>query len=133
MQQRPLAGHQRAAHLVREVDVAGGVDQVQPVGLAVPGGVAQGDGVALDGDAALALDVHRVEDLVAEIARLHAAAALDQPVGQGRFAVVDVGDDAEVTDVVQDSVPLCGTWRAVRRSYNARGHGGIPGEESREP
>ena len=107
-EQRPLGGHQRAAHLVGEVDVAGGVDQVQPVGLAVPRGVPEGDGVALDGDAALALDIHRVEDLVAELARLHAAAALDQPVGQRRFAVVDVGDDAEITDVIQDSLPLCG-------------------------
>ena len=32
---RPLAGLQRAADLVAEVDVAGRVDQVQPVGLAV--------------------------------------------------------------------------------------------------
>ncbi len=36
-QQRPLAGHQRAAHLVGEVDVAGGVDQVELVVLAVLG------------------------------------------------------------------------------------------------
>src|SRR4029079_17466807 len=119
----PLAGHQRPAHLVGEVDVAGGVDQVQPAGLAVPGGVVEGDGVALDGDAALALDVHRVEDLVAELARLHPSATLDEAVGQGRFPVVDVGDDAEVTDIFQDSLPrqvsLCGAWSAVRRSYNA--------------
>ncbi len=57
-QQRTLARHQRPAHLVREVDVTRGVDQVELVGLAVAGGIAQGHRVGLDGDAALALDVH---------------------------------------------------------------------------
>src|SRR6185436_20522665 len=54
----------------------------------------------LDRDPALAFEVHRVEDLVAELALLHRATALDQAVCQRRLAVVDVGDDAEVADVV---------------------------------
>src|SRR3546814_2395704 len=63
-QDRALAGRQRAADLVGEVDVPGGVDQVQGVAAAVPGVVQQPDGLRLDGDAALALDVHRVEHLL---------------------------------------------------------------------
>ena len=55
-------------------------------------------GVQLDGDAALALEVHRVEQLVAHLALLHRAGGLDEPVGQRGFAVIDVGDDAEVAD-----------------------------------
>ena len=64
------------------------------------------DGVGLDRDPALALEVHGVEDLVAELPRLHRPAALDEAVGERRLAVVDVGDDAEVADVVHG--PLCG-------------------------
>ena len=62
-QQRAFAGGERARDLVGEVDVAGRVDQVEVVGLAVARLVAQRRGLRLDGDAALALEVHRVEHL----------------------------------------------------------------------
>ena len=57
-QERAFAGGQRARHLIGEVDVAGRVHQVEDVGLAVLGLVFEADGLGLDGDAALALDVH---------------------------------------------------------------------------
>ena len=85
-------------HLVGEVDVPGGVDEVQDVRHAVAGGVGQADGLALDRDAALALDVHPVEVLRAHRAAVDDAGDLQHAVGQGRLAVVDVGDDAEVPD-----------------------------------
>jgi hypothetical protein len=100
-QQAALAGRQAAGDLVGEIDVAGGVDQVQHIVLAVLGPVLQADGLGLDGDAALALDVHRVEHLLLHVARGEAAGQLDQPVGQGGFAVVDVGHDGEVADLVE--------------------------------
>ena len=59
-QDGPLAGGQAAAHLVGEVHVARGVDEVEGVDQAVPGGVFQRDGVGLDGDAALPLQIHVV-------------------------------------------------------------------------
>src|SRR5690606_22736774 len=98
-QQRALAGGQRAADLVAEVDVAGGVDEVEVVGLAVARGVRQRDRLRLDGNAALALDRIVVEHLGFHLARGQAAAELDDAVGQGRLAVVDVGDDGEVANV----------------------------------
>ena len=58
----------------------------------------QPDVLRLDGDAALALDVHPVEVLGAHVAALDDAGDLEHPVGQRRLAVVDVGDDAEVPD-----------------------------------
>jgi hypothetical protein len=100
--ERPVARHQRSAHLVGEVHVAGGVDEVQQVLLPVPGSVAQRDGVRLDGDAPLALDVHGVEELIVELPVLHGPAGLDQAVRQGRLAVVDVSDDAEVPNVLHE-------------------------------
>ena len=67
-QQGPLAGREAPRHLVGEVHVARGVDQVELVGLPVLGHVVHGERVRLDGDAALAFEVHVVEQLVAELA-----------------------------------------------------------------
>ena len=79
--------------------MAGRVHQVEDVELAVLGAVVEADRLRLDGDAALALDVHRIEHLRAHLALGEGAADLDQTVGEGRLAVVDMGDDGEVADV----------------------------------
>ena len=102
-----LAGGERAGHLVGEVDVTGRVDHVQDVydalgrrgrGPRTADRPRQPDRLALDGDAALALDVHAVEVLRAHRALVDHAGELQHAVGQRRLAVVDVGDDAEVAD-----------------------------------
>ena len=98
-QQRALDGGEAAVDLVGEVDVAGRVDQVEDVILAVMRPVLQADGLRLDGDAALALDIHGIEHLLDHLALGQAPGELDQPVGQRRLAVVDMGDDREVADV----------------------------------
>ncbi len=98
-QQAALDGAHGAADLIAEIDVARRVDQVEDVGLAVARGVFDAHGVGLDGDAALALDVHRVEELLLHVAFGDGAGELDQPVGQGGFPVVDMGDDGEIADV----------------------------------
>ena len=100
-QQRAFAGRQRARDFVGEVDMARRVHQVEDVILAVLGVVVQPDRLRLDGDAALALDIHGIEHLF--LARHFAigqpAGGLDQAVGQRRFAMVDMGDNGEVADV----------------------------------
>ena len=99
-QQRALAGGEAAVDLVGEVDVAGRVDQVEDIVLAVARAVVEPHGLRLDGDAALALDVHGIEHLLDHFARRSSPPVeLDQPVGERRFAVVDVGDDREIADV----------------------------------
>ncbi len=75
------------------------VHQVEHVGFTVRRGVVQTHRLRLDGDAALALDVHRIEHLLFHLAGGQAAAKLDQPVGQGGFAMVDMGDDGKIADV----------------------------------
>ena len=62
-QQRAFAGLQAARNFVGEIDVAGRVDQIELIILPVLGAIVQAHGVGLDGDAALALQVHRVEHL----------------------------------------------------------------------
>src|SRR5205085_2081995 len=65
----------------------------------VPGAIFQCRRLRLDGDAALALELHRVEHLLAHLALGEAAAHLYEAVGERRLAVVDVRDDGEITDV----------------------------------
>ena len=91
-----LARLQRAGDLVAEIDVARGVDQIERQPL-----VGHLDGTRLDRDAALALQLHRVEQLVLHLALRHHAGGEQQPIGQRRLAVVDVGDDAEVAQMVE--------------------------------
>ena len=100
-QQRALAGGQRAADFVGEVDVAGGIDEVELVGLTVLRLVVQGHAVGLDGDPALALQVHGIQDLGLHFAIGEAAAHLDEAIGQRRLAMVDMGNDGEIADMAQ--------------------------------
>lgn len=79
--------------------MAGGVDQVEDVVTAVLGGVVHADGGGFDGDAFFALQVHAVQDLLLHFAVGDGAGELQEAVGEGGFAVVYVGDDAEVADV----------------------------------
>ena len=83
-EQRALARGEGARHLVGEVDVAGRVDQVELVGLAVLRGVEDAHGLGLDRDPALALEVHRVEQL-----RAHVAASTVWVISRMRSASVD--------------------------------------------
>ena len=100
-QQRAFARGQRPSDLVREVHVARRVDQVQDVLLAVLRLVVQADRVRLDRDAALALEVHGVEDLGLHLAGLQRAGEFEEAVGQRGLAVVDVRDDREVPNVLR--------------------------------
>ena len=97
-QDRALAGGQGPADLIGEVYVAGRVHQVEDVVFAVVGPVVQPHGLGLDGDAPLALQVHGIENLLLHLPRGQPSGFLDQAIRQGRFAVVDVGDDGEVAD-----------------------------------
>ncbi len=120
-QEHPLAGGQRPRHLVREIHMARRVDQVENVVPPVLCAVGKGDGLALDRDPALTLDVHVVEQLVVEVAVFDHSRVLDEPVGQRRFAVVDVGDNAEVADVFHgdDNLPQEGREKVLQGSFKA--------------
>ena len=97
---RALAGGEAARDLVREVHVAGRVDQVQVIRLAVVSRVVHAHGLRLDRDPALALEIHRVEQLRHVVAVGDRPGELEDPIGERRLAVVDVGDDREVPNPV---------------------------------
>ena len=82
----------------------GCIDHVQLIGFTIYGAVMQRDALSLDGDAALALLVHAVDDPVAlehrrGVLRAILLAAQQQLVHQRRLAVVDVRDDSNVSEV----------------------------------
>ena len=97
-QQSPLTGLQRTAHLVGEIDVARGIDQVEDVALAICSGVLHPRRLELDRDAPFPLQLHVVEELLLHVADRDRAGFLQQPVGQGGFPMVDVGNDAEIAN-----------------------------------
>ncbi len=134
-----------ALHLDGEVDVAGGVDDVDVVLVAAGGVVAAvgrlpdaGGGGADDGDAALLLLGHPVGGGGALVDAAHAvqpAGVVEDAFGDGGLAGVDVGGDADVSELVQfggghgesasrrgargcetgsRQAPLAGTGRAAR-------------------
>ena len=95
--------------------MAGGIDQVQVVDLPIPGGVEQRCRLRLDGDAALFFQIHGIEHLGTHFPVFKATAALDDAVSQCGLAVVDVGNDGKITNVVHLRVALCGLKRTPEK------------------
>ncbi len=75
-----------------------GIHQIEHIFPPVSGAVWYGDRLALDGDPALALDIHVVQDLVVEVTVRDEPGALDEPIRERGLSMVDMGDDAEIAD-----------------------------------
>ncbi len=94
---------ERTLDFDREVHVAGGIDQVELVLLAVEFPRAGGGG-GLDGDAALLLflqEVHGRGALVHLTDLVVLAGVVEDALGDGRLAGVDVGTDPEVANTAE--------------------------------
>ena len=72
----------------------------------------------LDGDAALALQVHRIEELVLLVAVGDGAGAFQQPVRKRGLAVIDVGNDAEIAGELGVKHRRPGTMSGTRGIVN---------------
>ena len=110
--------------------MAGRVDQVQHIFFARFRRVIEAHRIGLDGDAALPLEIHRIEDLIDHFAVGDGAAQLDQPVGEGGLAVVDMGDDGEIANMAEIGHLeglMAGAPRPVkRRARREQAAAGIP-------
>ena len=96
---RALAGGQRTRDLVGKVNVARRIDQVELIRLAIIGVIGNADGIGLDRNAALALDIHGVEQLRLHVAFVNGMGELEDTVTDRGLAMVDVRNDREVADV----------------------------------
>ena len=98
-EQHAVDHRQAPLHLAAEVGVAGGVDDVD-LHVAVGHRGVLGE----DRDALLPLEVHRVHDpLVDVLVGAERAGLPEHLVDEGGLAVVDVGDDRHVAEVLADS------------------------------
>ena len=96
---RALAGGQRTRDLIGKVHVARRIDQVELIRLAVVGVIGHADGIGLNRNAALALDIHGVEQLRLHVALVDGMGKLEDAVTDRGLAMVDVRNNREVTDV----------------------------------
>ena len=74
------------------------IDEVEHVLLSIGRLVVHAGGLELDRDPPFPLQLHVVEELLLHIPIGHRAGVLQQTVGQRRLAMVDVGNDAEISD-----------------------------------
>ena len=72
--------------------------RLKRIGLPIGRGIVEPDGARLDGDPLLTLKVHGVQHLAGHVPRIDGVGYLQEPIGKGRLAVVDVRHDAEVAD-----------------------------------
>ena len=93
-----FACRQGAGYLIVKVDVTRRVDEIHLIGLAVRGIIVHANRARLDGNAALALQIHTVQQLALHFALGNGMTFFQQAVSQRGFAVVDVRDDGEITD-----------------------------------
>ncbi len=100
-QEGAFAGREGAGHFVGEVDVPGSVDQVEDVLFAAFAVVEHSDGLRLDRNPPLFFQFHRIEQLIAHFSRIDRSGMLQQPIRERALAVVDVGDNGEVSDTLR--------------------------------
>jgi hypothetical protein len=80
-----------------------GVDQVKVVNLPVARFVAKGGSLRLDGNTSLAFDIHRVKHLLFHLAVGQAPAQVDDAICQCGFAVIDMGNNGKITDMLHEA------------------------------
>ena len=73
-----------------------GIQQVEFISVTILCCIAHGNGVGLDGNPLLSLQVHGIEKLVLLVSLADGISKLQQTIREGRLAVVNVGNDGEI-------------------------------------
>ena len=120
-EQSALARGYRARDLVGEVHVPRGVDKVEHITGAVEL-IPHLYSVALDSDAALALQIHVVEHLRLHILGSHRIGIFKQTVGQGRLTMVDVSYNTKVADIFHSKRYLVQNYEKNRVYLRCHGY-----------
>ena len=112
-QQSAFASGNASAHLVTEVHMSRSIDEIERI-LPIGTLVIHLYGMTLDGDTALALQIHVVEHL--PLGHFDGVGVFQQTVSQSALAVVDVGNDAEVPNMLHKYEILyvrmvCQSWQ----------------------
>src|SRR3954467_1547264 len=75
------------------------INEIQLIRLTVLSLVKHGNGMGFNGNSPLPLQIHRIEHLVLHLPRGNGSGSMQKAVGQRRFPMVDMGDDAEVSNM----------------------------------
>jgi hypothetical protein len=97
--QRALTAIERAGNFILEVNVSGGINQIEFVFLS-PMFYSHCNRTGLNRYPTLPLEFHIVENLLLHFALLNSTSVLEQPVSQGTLAMIDVRDNAKVSDIL---------------------------------
>ena len=95
-QQGAFASREASGDFIGEIDVSRGIEQVKPVIVSIFRAIFHCYRMRFDRDTAFALQIHRIKQLVLFITLGDCPGALQQTVGQGCLAVVNVRDDAKI-------------------------------------
>jgi len=114
-EQSSFAASQRSGDFVLKIDVARGVDQVQFVGLPFVQ-VPKRHGLGFDRDPPLAFEFHRIEELLFHFPGFDRSGAFQESVSQGTFSVINVRDNAEVSNSLNGDLPRRFLFFSVHRA-----------------
>ena len=99
------------------------IDHIKTINGTVARNVIKRHTLSLDGDAALAFELHRIEHLLGHFPVCQSAADLNEAIGECGFTVVDMGDDGEIANQRLTarayhtySVVACVSWPSTRLS-----------------
>jgi hypothetical protein len=76
------------------------INQIKLIGLTILRFVAQSNGLRLNCDTTLTLQVELIEELGLHLASLQRACGLKDSIGKCGLTVVDMGDDTEISDFI---------------------------------
>ena len=77
------------------------INKVELIGFAISGSKGQRHTLRFDGDTALALNIHRVQHLSGHFALRKPTTELYKPIGNGRFTMVNMGDNGKISDMTE--------------------------------
>ncbi len=85
--------------------MTGRINQIQGVGFTILF-VIHLDGVTLNGNAFFTLKIHAVQHLVHHLTVGKRRSLFEHAVGQGRFTVVNMSDDAKISKMFHVGIPM---------------------------
>jgi hypothetical protein len=95
---RSLGRGETAGNFILEVDMSRGIDQVELDSFPL-----HPDRSELDRDTTLTLEIHLVKCLRLDLPLLECPRDLHESISERRFPMIDMGDDAEITDGTHSS------------------------------
>ncbi len=111
-QQGTLTGSYTPGHFIRKVHMSGSIDQVKDITLSITGLVLHLDSMAFDGNTPLPLQIHIIQHL--PFCDLDRMSLLQKAVSQRRLTMVNMSDDAKVSDFTDIIHALFSLFRTQR-------------------